>query len=77
MAFILKYTATKNTWGGEIKAGESFTASQNSNAPHSAYIMEQLKNQGRKPSSSSSIGGGGLDVGETHNHNEWVIERIS
>jgi len=76
MAYILKYTATKNTWGSAVKAGESFTVVQSSNGPNGQHLAEHLRKMGRSVTSSSSISGRGMNVGESIKSNEWIIERI-
>ena len=76
MSYILKYTATKNTWGSAVKAGESFTVVQSSNAPNGQHLAQHIRKMGRSVTSSSSLGGGGLDKGESVKFNEWIIERI-
>lgn len=76
MSYMLKYTATRNTWGDAVKAGESFTVVQSSNGPNGQYLAEHIRKMGRSVKSSSSLGGGGLNKGETVKFNEWIIERI-
>jgi len=76
MSYILKYTAQKDTWSGAVIAGESFTVAQNTNAPDGGQLKNQLVKLGRTVKSFSSLGGGGLDVGETIEFNEWIIERV-
>lgn len=76
MPYILKYTATKNTWGSAVKAGESFTVVQSSSGPNGQHLAGHIRKMGRDVKSSSSLGGGGLSKGETVKFNEWIIERI-
>lgn len=76
MSYILKYTATKKTWGGSVNAGESFTVVQTSNGPNGNHLVRHLRDLGRTVNSYSSLGGGGLNVGESKTFNEWIIERI-
>lgn len=76
MPYILKYTATKNTWGSAVKAGETFTVVQSTNAPSGQNLALHLREIGRAITSSSSIGSGGMNVGESKTVNEWIIERI-
>jgi hypothetical protein len=74
---ILKYTAIRDTWGKAIKAGESFTVDQGTNAPSGQNLVLHLRKMGREIKSSSSIGGnGGMNVGQVVTSNEWIIERI-
>lgn len=77
MGYLLKYTATRNTWGGVVNSGESFTVEQGTNAPSGMHLANQISKMGREVKISSSIGGGALKVGETTKSNEWIIERIS
>ena len=77
MPYILKYTATKDTWGSAIKAGESFTVVQSSNDPNGQHLVEHIRKMGRTIKSSSSISSRGMNVGESIKSNEWMIERIS
>ena len=77
MAYTLKYTSSRDTWGGAVKSGESFTVDQNTNAPNGRELYNYLKNKlGRTVPNFSELGGGGLDVGESVNFNEWEIERV-
>jgi hypothetical protein len=76
MPYLFKYTATRDTWGGVVKSGESFIVKQYSNAASHNTLKEHLNKSGRSIKSSSSIGGGALEVGETAKSSEWIIERI-
>lgn len=76
MGYLLKYTATRNTWGGAVNSGESFTVEQGTNAPSGNHLANQIKTMGREVKISGSLGGGALKVGETTTFNEWIIERI-
>ncbi len=76
MPYILKYTATKNTWGNAVKAGETFTVVQTTNAPSGQHLAIHLRELGREIKISSSIGSGGMNVGDSKTVNEWIIERI-
>ena len=76
MGFLFKYTATRNTWGGAVNAGESFTIEQGSSAASGNHLANHLRKIGREVKISSSIGGGAIKVGETTTSNEWIIERI-
>ena len=76
MGYLLKYTAIKNTWGQAVKAGETFIVDQGTNAASGASLASYLRKMGRELRTSSSIGGGALNVGETTSSNEWIIERI-
>jgi phage tail sheath protein FI len=76
MGYLLKYTATKDTWGLAVKAGETFIVDQGTNAASGASLQAQLRKMGRTITTYSSIVGGALKVGETTSSNEWIIERI-
>jgi hypothetical protein len=77
MSYILKYTATRDTWGSAVKAGESFTVAQSTSGPNGQYLAQHIRKMGRSVTSSSSIGSGGMKVGESIKSNEWLIERIA
>lgn len=76
MGFLVKYTATRNTWGGAVKSGESFTIDQGTNAGSGSNLAIYLRKMGREVKISSTISCGALKVGETKTSNEWIIERI-
>jgi hypothetical protein len=76
MGYLLKYTATRNTWGGAVNSGESFIVEQGSDGASGMDLANYLRKMGREVKSSSSIGGGSVKVGESKTSNEWIIERI-
>jgi hypothetical protein len=76
MPYTMKYTTDRDDWGGAVKSGESFTIIQYTSAPNSHSLKEHLVKIGREVRTSSSMGGGGLDVGEISKSNNWTIERI-
>lgn len=73
---LFKYTATRNTWGGAVNVGESFTIEQGTSSGSGQHLADHLRKMGRSVKISSSIGGGSLKVGERTTSNEWIIERI-
>ncbi len=76
MAYQLKYTASKETWGGSVKSGEEFIVDQNTNAPSGRELVNHIRKLGRNVPSFSELSGGGLDVGSSSKHNEWTIVRL-
>jgi len=77
MPWKMKYTSKKDTWGGSVKEGESFTIEQYTNGVSHRELKQHLEKIGRKVVNYSESSGGSLDVGEVREINEWIIERVS
>ena len=76
MPYTMKYTTDRDDWGGAVKSGESFTVIQSQSSPNSHSLKEHLVKMGREVNRSSSIGGGGLNVGEKYTSNNWTVVRM-
>ena len=76
MAYTIKYTSSRNTWGESVKKNESFVVIQSQSFPSGNDLKKHLEQLGRYVGISSQLGGGNLDVGESRQSNEWTFERL-
>ena len=76
MSYTIKYTSSRTTWGESVKKNESFVVEQSQSFPSGIDLAKHLRGLGRHVGSSSQLGGGNLDVGESRQMNEWTFERL-
>lgn len=76
MPYTIKYTSSRSRWGESVKKNESFIIEQSQSFPSGNDLKKHLEGLGRHVGSSSQLGGGNLDIGESRVRNEWTFERL-